>query len=248
MVAAVVGEPARLGWRSSAAESARRLAGITAAGALLGVLVGGVGGRLAMLLLARLNPHLTGLTSDDGFTMGQFTVLNTLQLLGTGLQFGLLGVALYALLRTLMVGPRWFQVLAVGAGPAVVLGAVIVHPDGVDFTLLGSPWLGIGLFVALPGAYAALLTVLAERWIAPGGWFTRAPLPLALSPLVLWLPLAPVLPVLVLLWLAHAGIRRLPGGAVALAHPAVPWAARLGLAAIFLFSLMSLGRDIAELT
>jgi hypothetical protein len=37
---------------------------------LLGLLVGGVGSRLAMMLLARLNPGIAGVTSDDGFIMG----------------------------------------------------------------------------------------------------------------------------------------------------------------------------------
>ncbi|MGW5669542.1 hypothetical protein [Micromonospora sp. NPDC003776] len=236
------------GWQASAEEAGRRLAGITAAGALLGVLVGGVGGRLAMMLLARLNPHLSGLTSDDGFTMGRFTVANTLQLLGTGLQFGLLGVAFYAVLRALMIGPRWFQVLTIGGGPAIVVGAVIVHPDGLDFTLLGSPWLGIALFMAIPGLYAGLLTVLAERWIRPDGWFAQAPLAPVLLSLALWLPLAPVLPVLGLLWLARQGARRLPAGAALLAHPSLPWIARLGLIAIFVIALVNLAHDVSALT
>jgi hypothetical protein len=60
--------PAR--WRDSAEQAVRRLAPTTVAGALLGVLVGGVVGRLARMLLARLNPNATGVTSDDGFIMG----------------------------------------------------------------------------------------------------------------------------------------------------------------------------------
>ncbi len=51
----------------------RRLAAVSWAGALLGLLVGGVGSRLGMMLLARLNPQATGVTSDDGFTMGQLS-------------------------------------------------------------------------------------------------------------------------------------------------------------------------------
>ena len=53
-------EQTRPGLAGSTLDAARRLAAITLAGALLGVLVGGVGGRLAMLLLARLNPEATG--------------------------------------------------------------------------------------------------------------------------------------------------------------------------------------------
>ena len=82
---------AGLGWRESAERALRRLSAITLAGALLGLLVGGVGGRLAMMLLARLNPDATGITSDDGFVIGQFTIGNTLQLLLTGTVFGLVG-------------------------------------------------------------------------------------------------------------------------------------------------------------
>ena len=101
--------------------------------------------------------------------------------------------------------------------------------------------------MAIPGLYAALLTVLAERWISPDGWFARAPLAHALLPLALWLPLAPVLPVLVMFWLARERIRRLPGGVALLAHPAVPWIARLALAAIFIFGLVDLARDAIAL-
>ena len=62
-----------VGWRASAEQAVRRLAVITAVGALRGLLVGGVGGvggRLAMMLLARLNPEGIGVTSDDGFRIG----------------------------------------------------------------------------------------------------------------------------------------------------------------------------------
>ena len=68
MVATVEDSPtAEVSWRNSAERALRRLSAITLAGALLGLLVGGVGGRLAMMLLARLNPDATGVTSDDGF-------------------------------------------------------------------------------------------------------------------------------------------------------------------------------------
>jgi hypothetical protein len=111
--------------------------------------------------------------------MGQFTVSDTLNLLLVGTLLGVVGAGIYALLRGLRIGPRWFQVLTIGAGPAVVVGAMIVHTNGVDFRLLEPTWLAIGLFVAIPGIYAALLTLLAERVLHPGGWWERAPFPLA---------------------------------------------------------------------
>lgn len=235
------------GW-GPAELAARRMGAITAVGALLGLVVGGIGGRLAMMLLARLNPEATGVTSDDGFTMGQFTVSDTLNLLLLGTLLGVVGAGVYALLRGLRIGPRWFQVLSICVGPAVVIGALIVHTDGVDFQLLEPTWLAIGLFIALPGLYAALLTLLAERMLHPGGWWERAPLLLAVAPLVLWIgPAAPLLVILAAGWVAREGLRRTHAGAVVVDHPALGWAARLGLAAIFTVGLLDLARDTAEL-
>jgi hypothetical protein len=240
-------DPSSAGWGGATEQAARRLAAITAVGGLLGLLVGGVGGRLAMMLLARLNPGATGVTSDDGFRIGQFTAVDTMNLLLLGAGFGVVGAGVYAVVRGLRVGPHWFQVLSIAGGPAVVVGAAIVHTDGVDFRLLGPPWLTIGLFVVIPGVYAVLLTLSAERVLEENGWFAHAPIMFAAAPLALWIPLAPLLGVLVLLWASGEGMRRTPRGATLLRHPVMAWAVRLGLATIFVLSLVDLGRDATEL-
>lgn len=233
------------GWWAPAELAARRLAVITATGALLGLLVGGVGGRLAMLLLAELNPEASGVTSDDGFTIGQFT-LASLNLLIVGTVLGVVGAGFYAILRGLRVGPRWFQVLSLAVGPAVVVGALIVHTDGVDFTRLEPTWLAIVLFVAIPGGYAALLTVLAERLLQQQRW-TTAPRWQVVAVLTLWLPVAPLLLLLTAGWAASEGVRRTSAGAAALGHPGLRWGARLALAVVFAVSLLDLGQDAAAL-
>lgn len=149
---------------SAGSDSAlRRLVVCTASGALSGLLIGGIGGRLAMVLLARLAPETAGMTSDDGFVIGQFTLSGTLNLLLAGTLFGILGGVIYFALRRLMIGPRWFQILSISLGASVIVGSVLVHTDGVDFTFLRPAWLAIALFVAIPGLYAVLLTVLCER-------------------------------------------------------------------------------------
>jgi hypothetical protein len=214
---------------------------------LLGLLIGGVGGRLAMMLLARMNPDATGTTSDDGFRIGQFTVGATLQLLLTGTFFGLLGACIYAVVRHLMIGPRWFQVLCIAGGPAVVVGSEIVHSGGVDFVLLEPLWLAIGLFLAIPALYAALLTLVAERWVEKERWALRTSLPVALVPLLLLIPLAPLLAVMVAVWALNEGLRRHPRSRGALGHPALLWLARLGLVALFGFALVDLATDVNEL-
>ena len=205
------------GWTERLVSVLLRLVVIVLAGAVLGLLVGGVGGRLAMMLLAVLNPEATGVTSDDGFVMGQFTASGTLNLLVAGTILGAIGGVFYALLRDLMIGPRWFQVLSVGGGPAVVVGSMLVHTDGVDFRLLQPAWLAIGLFVAIPGVYAAVLTLVAERLLRAVGLLSMPPV----------------------------GGRG--NGATAKALSAVQWAARLGLAMVFAAGLLDLAKDTAEL-
>lgn len=235
-------------WRVSAERAARRLAATSTAGALLGFFVGGIGGRLAMMLLAVRNPQATGVTSDDGFRMGQFTTSGTLALLVTTTLLGVFGGGIYLVLRHLMIGPRWFQVMSISCGPAVVVGSMLVHTDGVDFTLLQPAELAITLFVAIPLVFAALLTLLAEQLLAPDGWFARAPRSLALAPLLTWIPLFLPGAVLALGWLAREWTLRLPASRATLKHPLMPWIARLILALLFIAGLLDLARDAATLT
>jgi hypothetical protein len=159
-----------------------------------------------MMLLARLNPGIAGVTSDDGFIMGRLT-LQTFDLLVITTLIGVFGGGIYNLLRGVMIGPRRFQILSISGGAAVVVGSMLVHVDGVDFTL-DPVWLAIAMFVAIPWAYAVLLTVIAERWLAPEGRFMTVRIWLAVSPLVLWIPIAPILGALLLGLAAVEGARR----------------------------------------
>ena len=252
VVTTVSANEGRSRWpRPSAAQMervGRRLAIATAAGALSGLIVGGIGGRLAMMLLARLAPETAGVLSDDGFLIGRLTLSGTLNLLALGAVLGVLGGGIYFVVRALMIGPRWFQVLSISLGPAVVVGAMLVHSEGVDFTLLRPVWMAISLVVAIPGLYAALLTVLCERWLDPDGRFQHAPRLAALAPLILWLPIAPVLLFGVLGWFAVEVLRGHATTRVLVKHQLFPWLARLALTVIFVMSLAELVQDVVDLT
>ncbi|HET8663606.1 MAG TPA: hypothetical protein VFM08_04755 [Nocardioides sp.] len=232
-------------WSAAIGGGVRRLSAATVAGALLGLLVGGVGGRLAMMLLARLNPEVHGLDSDDGFQIGQVSGA-TFNLLFVATLIGIFGSVIYLTLRGLMVGPRWFQVLSISLGPAVVVGNSIVHSDGIDFTL-DPALLAIAMFVLIPGIYAALLTVLAERWLADDRWFARAPGWLVALPLLLWIPMAPLLVPFALGFVALEALRRTRSGAVVLARPVWPHAIRGLLGVLFTLSLVGLIQDTSAI-
>ena len=159
--------------------------GVTAGlGLVLGALVGGVGGRLAMFALIRLNPDMVGVRTDDGFPMGEFTVSGSLSLIAVAGIIGTIGGLVYAGARHLMFGPRWWQIASVVLASGLTVGAMLVHTDGVDFVRLGPAGLAIGLFVAIPAAYGLLLTTLADRRLAaprrswgraePVRWLLRA--------------------------------------------------------------------------
>lgn len=141
------------------------------AGAIAGGLVGGVGGRLAMLLLRATSPDFViGMTSDDGFEIGVVS-LDTLQLVLAMAMLGGINGVLYAALRGSI--PARLRLPLWTAFAAALGGAQIVHEDGVDFTFVEPAALGIGLFVLLPGAAAACVVVLVERWSRVGPWSSR---------------------------------------------------------------------------
>jgi hypothetical protein len=150
---------------------------LVALGLGLGVLVGGVLGRLAMFVLIRFNPEQVGTVSDDGFRMGQFTLAGSFNLLVVTGIIGAIGGLVYAGARHLEFGPRWFRLLSVVLGAALPVGGMLVHPDGVDFDFLQPTALAIGLFVAIPALFGLLIALAAERWLpAPGSWRRLEPL------------------------------------------------------------------------
>ena len=233
--------------RVAGERAVRAFATISLTGAVCGAFAVGVLGRLAMRLLAYLNPVATGVTSDDGFEIGEVTLAGSLQLAGAGVQLGLIGALGYAVLRGLMVGPPWFRLASISLGPGVVAGAMIVGPEGVDFRVLGPVWLAVALFVAVPTVYVALLSTVAERLLAR----RDLPWPLLLVGLAVWVVVLPlVLPALVALAgvLALSVLRRSPAGARLVGSPIVPWVLRCALAALFVWAVADLVADVTTLT
>ncbi len=160
--------------RQLAGEVLEDLRVLIVAGMTVGVLVAGFGSRLAMLLLRLTSPDsVQGVTSDDGFTIGRITLGGTYNLLLLGAAVGVIGAAAYRVVAPRLIGPSWFRRLTTGLASAAVVGSMLVHADGVDFTLLGPTWLAIGLFVALPGLFGVLIGPAVDRVARPGSWTTR---------------------------------------------------------------------------
>lgn len=139
-----------------------------------GVILIGVGSRLAMLLLRVTSPdRVRGVKSDDGFIIGQVTLKGTYNLLLLGASFGIIGAAAYLMVAPWLIGPKWFRRLTTGLAAAVVVGSMLVHADGIDFTVLKPMWLAIGVFIALPGLFGGLVGVIVDAVKRPDSWTAR---------------------------------------------------------------------------
>jgi hypothetical protein len=146
----------------------RRLALATAAGAVAGLVVGGVWGRIFMSVLAGLNPEDHGTKTDDGFAMGQFTVGGTINLLTAAMTIGAFGGLIFLGLRGLRFGPGWFRTLSIVAGATIVVGSQLVHSDGIDFARLEPIGLAVAMTLSMPLLYALGVSWLGDRWLGPG--------------------------------------------------------------------------------
>ncbi len=139
-----------------------------------GVILVGFGSRLAMLVLRLTSPdRARGVTSDDGFTIGQVTLAGTYNLLLLGAAVGIIGAVAYQLVAPWLIGPSWFRRLTTGLASGAVAGSMLVHADGIDFTLLQPTWLAVGLFIALPAVFGTLIGVAVDAAGPPNNWTTR---------------------------------------------------------------------------
>jgi hypothetical protein len=125
----------------------------------------------------------------------------------------------------------------------------VIHPGGIDFTLIDPPWLAIVLFVALPAAFGVVVAILVERWrqgtsaATSPAWLAGlvlAALPLALLGARGAVPLAGALVVVaVLVW--RPGADRLSASGPFL------WLGRAGLVGVGIVSAAALVSDVAEI-
>lgn len=229
----------------------RTVAATTAVGLALGFAIGGVGGRLAMrALFLTSDPSVRGIISDDGFPIGRFDVMATLNLLLVGTVVGVIGAFVYLAVRPFLLGPRWLRQATCMLAAGAVVGSMIVHVDGVDFTRLGPTWFAIALFVALPALFG-LVAPPAIEWAArPDGWFQSASHRGTLAPLLVFLfpPLLVLvgLPTAAVIGAQHASDRSASFSQV-LHHPVTIWTARAGWLAVAVVGVVALARDTIAL-
>jgi hypothetical protein len=131
------------------------------AGALAGLVWGAIGGRVVMLVLRLTTPEADGVTTDDGFEIGQVTLGGTLNLAAGMILGGAVSGVVYVAVRTAVV-PALRAPLAALFGAAAG-GAAFISPDGIDQRILEPRWLTVGAFVVLPAAATLTIVLVVER-------------------------------------------------------------------------------------
>jgi hypothetical protein len=151
-----------------AAAVARALGGCLAAGLLVGLVVAGLGSRLAMRVLAVADPDAAGIFTENGNVVGEITLGGTTALIVfIGIPLGLAaGLIVFAVRRWLPTGQPW-RSLAFSAVLLALLGRTVIDPDNIDFRLLSPTGLAIALFGLLFVVAGFSLPPLADHW-GPG--------------------------------------------------------------------------------
>jgi hypothetical protein len=219
------------------------------AGVSAGILVIGLGSRLAMFVLRVTSPgFVVGMESDDGFEIGRTTLSGSYQLLALGAAVGVIGALGYIAVAPWLIGPGWFRRVTVGLTAGALVGSLVIVPGGIDFTFLEPTWLAVAFFVALPVLSGILLTLGVDLVATPESWTGRGRaawlLPVVLLALVppAVLVLVPVVAIVAgLLPLRRLLLQRLLGSRIG------GLAVRGAFLVIPVLSFMALGQDLAEL-
>jgi hypothetical protein len=166
--------------------------------------VGGIGGRLVMLVIRlQSDGAVRGLVTDDGFTIGRFTTATAFLLTVTAGLGAATGIA-YLLLRRAL--PRRGRALGWGLVVGLVTGADILKPGSFDFAALDSKPFIVASFALLPLIAAYGIALAIERLLEVEPW-SRRELTAALG--LGALPLLPALPIFAILATFVWGARRL---------------------------------------
>jgi hypothetical protein len=213
-------------------------------GLVSGVVIGGIGGRLAMFVLRLTSdPSLHGVKTDDGFVIGRVTGETLFLVIFTAL-LGAVSALLYLLIRLwLPQAWRWLVMTLLGGA---IGGALFIRPGGPDFSVLEPLTLAVAMFIALPALHGLTMSLLVERFLSHPPRRFIATLVALLVPLVPLLLLGiPGLFVIVLLGVGWVLNRRMPFTD----HwdsEVVAWIGRAVILGVGAFALVTLVGDVTE--
>ena len=146
------------------AELIRHIGIVGIVGVSLGLIVGGIGGRVLMRIAAVVAPdRVTGLTTENGNVIGDITVGGTIALLiFVGILFGGIGAVAYVISERWLSWTGAFRPLVFSILLLAVASPIVLHSNNIDFLLVGNYELIVGMFGALFLLYGIPLPLLAS--------------------------------------------------------------------------------------
>lgn len=161
LAAAAVGEQTGL---SPTGEVLRDVARGGISGAIAGIVVGGLGARVVMRVVAILHPEAVGALTENGNRIGDITLGGTLFLVLFGLILGAIAGALWVIVSPWIPGHTRVRALLT-AGIAIAIGTPeLIIGRNPDFVILDHDPAVVALLVALVGL-VGLSIALLDSWL-----------------------------------------------------------------------------------
>ena len=133
-------------------------------GAIVGIVVGGLGARVVMRAAAILHPDAVGALTENGNRIGEITLGGTLFLIVFGLIFGVFAGALWVVVSPWIPGRSRTRALLT-AGVAIAIGTPLLIIGGnPDFVILDHDPVVVALLVALVGLIGLSIALL-DSWL-----------------------------------------------------------------------------------
>jgi hypothetical protein len=160
------------------------------AGAIAGILIGGLGGRLAMRILAATSgDDVQGAITDAEERVGDITVGGTIGfVVFVGIFGGVVGGIAFVALRRWLPRRAWTGGLAIGLLLLFFARVDPLDPESIDLEILTPDLLAVALFLGLFPLFGMVAASLASRFDRSYPTLSRRPRAIAA-----YLPLAPVL-------------------------------------------------------
>lgn len=133
-------------------------------GTIVGIVVGGLGARVVMRVVAILHPDAVGALTENGNRIGDITLGGTLFLIVFGLIFGVLAGALWVIVSPWIPGRSRTRALLT-AGIAIAIGTPsLIIGRNPDFVILDHDPVVVALLVALVGLIGLSIALL-DSWL-----------------------------------------------------------------------------------
>lgn len=175
-----------------------RLVGIgTLSGLIAGIIMGGIGGRVVMRIIAVAGGSaIAGQITENGNIVGEVTAGGTLEVLVFGgVLFGVLGGILYVAIGRWLPGSTRWKGLAFGTVLLLTFGSILIQGDAKSDFSRFVPLLSTGLFASLFllfGLAIVPITQRVDRSVLPVSSITMPTRPtyvrlaIASLPLIVW--------------------------------------------------------------